>query len=93
MKKDQIKIIDWAGRILFEGHYNSKQVDKVLEANYCDCKKRRIEAEEKESFYQTDADMEYCDNCDQTGYSGDFHAEWAYPELNEDRNIYEWINY
>jgi hypothetical protein len=40
--KDKIIIQDWTGRILFEGSYKNKEVDKVLEANYCDCKKNNM---------------------------------------------------
>jgi hypothetical protein len=37
MLTDQIKIVDWAGNLLFQGHYEDEQVDKVLDANRCDC--------------------------------------------------------
>ena len=33
--KNHIRITDCTGRILFEGHYRSKQVDRVLDANRC----------------------------------------------------------
>lgn len=35
--KNAIIIQDWAGNILFEGNCKSKQVDKVLDANRCNC--------------------------------------------------------
>lgn len=35
--KDVIVIKDWTGRPLFKGHYKSKDVDRVLDANRCDC--------------------------------------------------------
>jgi len=35
--KNQITIQDWAGNILFNGDYKSKQVDSVLDANRCKC--------------------------------------------------------
>ena len=35
--KNQIVLQDWAGNILFEGHYKDKDVDRVLDANRCDC--------------------------------------------------------
>jgi len=37
MKDKSIKIIDWAGNILFIGPYDDNEVDKVLNANRCDC--------------------------------------------------------
>lgn len=35
--KNHIQIIDWAGNILFEGHYNDPEADKVLDVNRCNC--------------------------------------------------------
>lgn len=32
-----IKIIDWTGKILFQGPHNSPEVDTVLDANRCAC--------------------------------------------------------
>lgn len=31
--KDQIRIEDWAGNVLFEGHYEDKQVLKIMRKN------------------------------------------------------------
>lgn len=31
--KDQIRIEDWAGNVLFEGHYKDKQVLKIMRKN------------------------------------------------------------
>ena len=36
--KNEIIIKDWTGRELFKGPYTSPEVDKVLDANRCDCK-------------------------------------------------------
>lgn len=36
--KNNIIIQDWTGKILYKGSYKSKQVNKVLDANRCDCK-------------------------------------------------------
>lgn len=73
-----IKIIDWTGKILFQGHHKDKEVDIVLDANRCD-KCPHIDSDD------------ICHICDDTGYSGDFHVEWA-DESNEE-NVYEYINY
>lgn len=32
-KKDHIKIIDWAGNILFQGHYEDKKVLSTMRRN------------------------------------------------------------
>lgn len=58
--KDWIKIVDWTGRVLFQGHYEDKQVDKVLKANRCKCWAKK----------------EPCSKCNETGYSGDFEVSW-----------------
>ena len=58
--KDHIKVIDWAGNILFQGHMDDPQVDIVLDANRCKCSDN----------------SEYCIDCDGTGYSGDFYIKW-----------------
>lgn len=34
---------------------------------------------------------EGCDECDNTGYKGDFHVEWE--DQNREDNVYEFINY
>jgi hypothetical protein len=62
-----IKIIDWAYNILYEGDHRSPLVDKVLDANRCVC----------------ECDAEGCDKCDHTGYQGDFHVEWCDPTRTE----------
>ena len=35
--KNEIIIQDWTGKILFQGNYKDKTVDKVLDANRCKC--------------------------------------------------------
>jgi hypothetical protein len=72
--KDMIKIVDWTGRILFEGDYRDKQVDKVLDVNRCNCN-----------------DRDNCNDCNGSGYWGDFEINWL--DSNNDRNIYEYVNY
>lgn len=62
--KNHIIIQDWAGNILFKGHYKDKEVDQVLDANRCAC---RFENDEKDLSSQGD-----CLECDNTGYWGDF---------------------
>lgn len=60
-QEDFIQIIDWAGTVLFEGHYEDDQVDEILEANRCYC----------------DNDQDGgCRICNDTGYSGDFEVNW-----------------
>lgn len=56
-----IKIICWTGKILYQGHYSSQEVDTVLDANRCAC---------------VDDAREFCKSCNGTGYSGDFSVEW-----------------
>jgi len=75
--KDQIIIKDWAGNILFEGNYKDKQVDQVLEANRC-------------QHCQIDG-YEVCEVCEGTGYWGEFEVYWK--DENDERNVYECINY
>jgi hypothetical protein len=76
--KNHIRIIDWAGNVLFEGHYKDSEVDVVLDANRCSCRMKIL------------PDQEDCQECDDTGYTGDFHVEWC---DDDDRNVYEYINY
>jgi len=65
--KDHIKIVDWAGNILYQGHYKKKEVDKVLDANRCDrCGK-----------------SDGCVYCDDTGYIGDFSIYWVDENRND----------
>lgn len=74
MAKNYIKITDWAGNVLFAGHYKNKEVDTVINANRCDC-----------------GSNEECKKCDGTGYIGDIEIEWD--DRNDERNVYEFINY
>ena len=37
------------------------------------------------------ADVESCEFCNSTGYSGDFEVNWL--NQNDKRNVYEFINY
>lgn len=34
---NDILIEDWAGNVLFKGHFEDPKVDQVLDANRCDC--------------------------------------------------------
>lgn len=63
-----IKIIYWTGKILYQGHYSSPEVDTVLDANRCACVADR----------QND-----CAVCNESGYSGDFHVEWEDSSIDE----------
>lgn len=75
--KNVIVIQDWAGNVLFEGNYQDKEVDQVLDANRCSkC---------------DDFEGQHCDECDDTGYSGDFEVYWK--DSKDKRNVYEYINY
>ena len=74
VRRDQIIIEDWTGRLLYKGSYKLPEVDNVLNVNRCSCD-------------------DGCKACDDSGYIGDFEVYWAYPELNQDRNVYEYINY
>lgn len=78
---DNIVIIDWAGNVLFRGHYQDKKVDKVLDANRC------------KECPSGDDRYDACDKCDDTGYSGDFSVEWEEETAHENENVYEFINY
>ena len=82
-----IKIIDWIGNILFQGHHTDKEVDRVLDANRCStCN--------ESSGILTDIDCDNereCPDCDGTGYSGDFEVMWL--DENNKENVYEYINY
>jgi len=55
-----ILITDWTGRELFQGRYDDKEVDLVLDANRC----------------STCVSSPVCKECDGTGYSGDFEVSW-----------------
>lgn len=82
-KNNNIIIQDWTGKILYQGSYKSKQVDKVLEANKCDICKKLIEL----------GDESQCHMCDGTGYAGDFEVIWENEADHENDNVYEFINY
>jgi len=82
----QIIIQDWTGKTLFEGSYlDEKDIDKVLDANRCDC---------DETMTELQHEMEVCPSCNDSGYSGDFEIYWKYPDLRDkDDNVYEYTNY
>lgn len=85
---DHIVMKDWAGNILYQGHYGSGEVNRVLGANRCKrCKNGVFE------FYQKgEKKSEHeCDACNGTGYSGDFSVYWL--DEKDTRNVYEYINY
>lgn len=75
--KNHITITDWAGNVLYEGHYKRKAVDEVLDANRCKA--------------CNDDTRDDCKECDGTGYSGDFEINWA--DEADERNVYEFVNY
>lgn len=79
-KNNNITIQDWAGNILFKGHYKDKKVAKVLEANKC-------------IWCKDENDIEGCSSCDDTGYSGDFEIYWDKLADHKNENVYEFINY
>lgn len=89
MAKNYITMKDWAGNILFAGHFQDKEVGMVLEANRCDkckgCKNLRIVEKGKIPL-----DLE-CNQCEGTGYEGDFEVSWE--DEKDTRNVYEFINY
>lgn len=66
--KKTIIITDWTGSVLFKGPYDSKEVDKVLDANRCST---------------CVGSGSPCRECDGTGYSGDFEVTWA-DETNDE---------
>lgn len=82
-QRDNIIIKDWTGNVLFEGNYNSKKIDKVLNANKCKCKQCKA--------YRKGKGDDYCSNSESTGYSGDFSITWI--DENRNDNVYEFINY
>ena len=84
-EKDQIKIVDWAGNILFQGLYWSMEVDRVLKANKCP------ECKDWSTFSAVPENPDECQACDNTGYEGDFEVTWV-DQTRED-NVYEYINY
>lgn len=91
MKDKSIRIDCWSGKNLFIGEYDSKEVDKVLDANRCStCKGNGVHYIEE--VYSKFDHEEECINCDGTGYSGDFEVSWI-DESNNDLNVYEYINY
>ena len=73
-----ILIDDWCCNQLYLGPYDDSEVDKVLDANRCDC---------------SDENREKCNKCDGTGYSGDIEVAWVDESDKDDCNVYEYINY
>ena len=84
-KDKSIEIIDWTGKVLFIGDYDSPLVDEVLKANRCECYEN--EPTDKNG---TDAD---CKKCDDTGYSGDFEVNWVNESDKNNHSVYDYINY
>lgn len=73
-----IKIVDWAGNLLFKGSVDSPKVDRVLDANRC-----------KEC--SCGLNLHGCAACGDTGYIGDFSIAWVDEDNQE--NVYEYVNY
>lgn len=84
MKDKTIRIDDWAGNLLFIGPYDDEDVDKVLDANRCDCGDNMQ--------VNRNPIRKECLKCDETGYVGDFEVSWV-DEDNNELNVYEYINY
>jgi hypothetical protein len=86
---DQIRIQDWTGKVLYEGDFDHKDVQKVLKANRCLCRT-------KKKFKDQSSDG-VCLQCDDTGYIGDFEVYWIddNDEIveHDKRNVYEYIDY
>ena len=78
-----IRIKDWTGNVLFEGRYDSKEVDEVLEVNRCKCKQCKN--------YRKGIGDDYCESSEHTGYNGDFSVYWC--DDNRNDNVYEFIHY
>ena len=76
--KDHIIIKDWANNILFEGHIDDAEVDRILDANRCSC---------RDNIPYEDC----CNLCDNTGYICEFEVFWQ--DENREDNVYEFINY
>ena len=77
-----IKIIDWTGKVLYLGPYDSDSVDDVLDANRCEnCTMDQLGREDT------------CEECGDTGYKGDFEVLWVDESDKDDCNVYEYINY
>ena len=55
-----LKIVDWTGKVLFQGLHTDKKVDAVLEANRC----------------STCVSSPVCKECNGTGYATDFEVCW-----------------
>lgn len=80
---NNIKIICWTGKILYQGPCDDEQVDVVLNANRCKhCDGGLVLSRDTFST---------CKECNESGYSGDFHVEWEDSSIDE--NVYEAINY
>lgn len=90
--KNHIKIVDWAGNVLFEGHYSDTKVDEVLEANKCpDCKGDGEIQSARIVNGLAGLDALACQECDGTGYNREFSVYWV--DENRKDNVYEFINY
>ena len=72
-----IKIIDWTGKILFQGHHKDKEINTILKANRCNCHGKN--------------NLVSCKECEDTGYLGDFSLEWI--DENNQENVYECVEY
>ena len=83
-KNKYINIVDWTGAVLLNAQYDSKEVDKVLDANRCDC---------GDGWEQIGTTMQQCSKCDGTHYSGDFDVSWEDESDKDDCNVYEYIDY
>jgi len=63
-----IVIKDWIGNVLLKSDYDSKELDKFLDDNRCEC---------------LNCNNDHCPDCEETGYKNEFFAEWDDPE-NQD---------
>lgn len=85
--KNHIIIQDWTGNILFQGHYRSMEVDRVLSVNRCD-----IDHDEMLKNYPRQLGQNVdCIQCNDTDYKGDFEVYWV--DEYDQRNVYAYINY
>jgi len=78
-KNKYVNVIDWAGNNLFNGPFDSDELDVVLDANRCNC-------------YGFDYEIN-CIDCDNTGYVGEFEVLWEDESDKDDCNVYEYVNY
>ena len=82
---NNIIIKDWAGNILFQGPFDTKEVDKVLDTYRCWVNHDNLP---KPRTLGRNVD---CSNCNDTGYSTEFEVYWEDGRRTD--NIYELINY